>query len=166
MNLKKKRRIAARLLKCGENALWFDPKRLAEIKEAITKADIRSLIKNLAIQKRPSHEQSRGRAREHLLQRRKGRQQGPGSKKGKHTARLPRKRDWINRIRSQRELLKQLNVKGIISHALYHELYQKSKGGFFRSRHHVKLYLEEHGVFKKEHETKTKKSTAEEKKTR
>ncbi|MEK6903736.1 MAG: 50S ribosomal protein L19e [Nanoarchaeota archaeon] len=155
MNIGKKKRLAATVLKCGENRIWFDPKRLAEIKEAITKVDIRGLIKNLAIQKKPYTSHSHTRLRENKLQRKKGRRQGPGSRKGKQSTRISSKRVWINRIRAQRQVLKELNRRGVIPHALYHTLYKKAKGGFFRSRRHIHLYLEEHGVAKTEHETKT-----------
>jgi hypothetical protein len=34
--------------------------------------------------------------------------------------------------------------KNIITKLAYRELYLKSKGGYFRSRRHIKLYLDEH----------------------
>ena len=144
MNLSSRRRIAAQLLKCGENRVWFDDKRLSEIKEAITKADIRGLISDLAIQKKPEVGNSRFRVRKNLVQKRKGRRQGEGTRKGKQTARLPKKRVWMNRIRPQRRLLKELTERELITPGTRKTLYQKAKGGFFRSRRHIKLYLEEH----------------------
>ena len=83
------------------------------------------------------------RARKRLMQRRKGRQSGPGSRKGSRGARLSKKRGWINKIRIQREFLRELKVKKIIDEKLYRDFYLKSKGGFFRSKRHIKLYLEE-----------------------
>ena len=35
MNLKNQRRIAASLLKCGENRVWIDPNRLEDASDAI-----------------------------------------------------------------------------------------------------------------------------------
>ena len=164
MRLTGQRRIAAQLLKCGKNRVWFDGKRLSEVKEAITKSDMRSLIRDLAVQKKPEQGNSRYRARKHLVQKKKGRKQGPGARKGKRTARLPKKRAWINKIRPQREILKALNKKGSISSTTYRTIYKKAKGGFFRSRRHIKLYLEEHKLFK--HEKKAKKPVVQKKKTR
>ena len=46
------RRLAAQILKCGENRIRFDLERLEDIKEAITKTDIRSLINNGVISRR------------------------------------------------------------------------------------------------------------------
>ncbi|MBI2110521.1 50S ribosomal protein L19e, partial [Candidatus Woesearchaeota archaeon] len=149
MILKSQRRIAAQLLKVGSNRIWFDSERLEEIKESITKADIRSLIQDGAIQKKPETGISRGRKRKRLLQKRKGRQQGSGSRKGKRTARLPRKRAWILKIRAQRKLLGRLRQKKVITPKTYSLLYRKAKGGFFRSTRHIHLYAQEH---KLEHE--------------
>ena len=45
MNLTAQKRIAAEILKCGENRVYFDPYLMDEIKMAITREDIRNLIK-------------------------------------------------------------------------------------------------------------------------
>lgn len=149
MNLKTQKRIAAQLLKVGENRVWFDINRSKEIKEAITKADIKSLIRDLAIQKKPKKGVSRFRARIIKKQKRKGRQKGKGSRKGKKTARLPRKKSWMAKIRSQRNFIKTLKSKKIITPSTYGSLYKKASGNFFRSRRHIKLYIEEHNLASK-----------------
>ena len=61
-----------------------------------------------------------------------------------------KKRTWINKIRKQREFIKKLLDKELINKKLYRELYLKSKGNFFRSQRHIKLYLEEKGILKNE----------------
>ncbi|MBW2974224.1 50S ribosomal protein L19e [Candidatus Woesearchaeota archaeon] len=142
MKLNNQKRLAAQLLKCSKKRIKFDNDRLSDIKEAITKADIKDLINDKAIKKVHAKGVSRVRARKRLVQRKKGKQKGRGSIKGAKNARLPRKREWINKIRSQRKLLSELKEKKIIDDALYSELYLKSKGNFFRSRRHIKLYLE------------------------
>jgi len=152
MRLKSQRRLAAQLLKVGENRVWFDKDRLEEVKEAITKIDIKKLIKDLAIQAKPKKSISGFRRRKKYLQKRKGRQQGKGSRKGTLNARQPAKRVWMTKVRLQRSLLKKLRDKKIIDPKNYRNLYRKSKGGFFRSRRHVLLYLEEQGVFKQKKE--------------
>ena len=88
-------------------------------------------------------------SRKTALQKRKGKRKGAGSKKGKKTARLSKKDAWTGRIRIQRRFLKELRDKGIITKNDYHSLYLKSKGGFFRSKRHIKLYIEERGLVKK-----------------
>ena len=143
MKVDNQKRLAAQILKCSKKRIKFDPDRLSDIKEAITKADIKGLMKDKAITKVNARGVSRGRARKRLVQKRKGKQKGEGSKKGSRSARLPKKRRWINKIRAQREVLRALKEKKIVDDKLYRDLYLKSKGGFFRSRRHIKLYLEE-----------------------
>ena len=148
MNLKTQRRIAADLLKTGINRVKFDPEMLTEIKEAITKSDIRSLIKKGAIKAEAYQSQSRFRARKRLEQKRKGRRKGHGSRKGKKTARLPAKRIWIEKIRLQRKFLRLLKNKNLIITKDYRNLMLKAKGGFFRSKRHIKLFIEERSLIK------------------
>ncbi len=142
MKLDIQKRLAAEILGCSKKRIKLDLERLADIKEAITKADIRNLIKENAIKKIPKKGVSRGRARKRAIQKKKGRQKGEGSRKGGKNARLPKKEAWINRVRAQRLFLKALKDKGVIDSKLYRELYLKSKGGFFRSKRHIKIYLE------------------------
>ncbi|MBW2983696.1 50S ribosomal protein L19e [Candidatus Woesearchaeota archaeon] len=149
MELKVQKKLAGAVLKCSKSRIRFDPERLDEIKEAITKVDIKALIIDNAISRKPVNAASRFRARKKIVQKRKGRQKGPGSRKGKRTARLPKKRAWINQVRIQREFLKYLRDKGIIDKRVYRDLYLKCKGGFFRSKRHLKLYIDEHGLIKK-----------------
>jgi large subunit ribosomal protein L19e len=144
--LKLQKRLASDILKCSEKRIVFDKEKLEDIKEAITKLDIRSLISGGAIRVKPVKGVSKVRARKTALQKRKGKRKGAGSTKGKKTARLPKKKAWIGKIRIQRRFLKELRDKGIINRSNYHKLYQKSKGGFFRSKRHIKLYLEEHKI--------------------
>ncbi len=148
MNLTNQRRIAATLLKCGESRVWFDETRLADIKEAITKADIRRLIKEDAIKRSPMQGISGFRSRQIAGQKKKGRQRGQGSRKGTKNARLPSKDMWVARVRVQRSFLKSLRQEKALEPGAYRELYRKSKGGFFRSKRHMKLYMEEHGIGK------------------
>ena len=147
--LKTQKRIAASVLKCSPKKVTFDVTRLSDIKEAITKEDIKTLIKDGLIKRIRSNEQSRVRARVRAVQRSKGRQRNAGSRKGRATARLPRKRKWIGKIRRQRELLSELRENKSLLQKDYRDLYRKSKGGFFRSKRHIELYITEHGLKQK-----------------
>lgn len=149
MKLKIQKRLGGQILKCSKNKIVFDPERLEDIKEAITKADIKTLIIDNAISKRPAKGASRVRARKNAAQKRKGKKKGFGSRKGRKKARLPKKEAWMNRIRAQRGLLSELKKKDKISTEIYRDLYGKSKGGFFRSLRHIKLYIKEHDLIKK-----------------
>ncbi len=143
------KRLSAQILKCGVNRIRLDPDRLEDIKEAITKSDIRHLINNNIITKKRLLNTSKYWARKHHEQKNKGKQKGAGSRKGKKTARLEPKRSWINKIRLQRSYIKSLRDSKTINSSEYHELYMKSKGGFFRSLRHLKLYTQERGLIKK-----------------
>lgn len=150
MELKIQKRLASQIMKCSPKRVVFDNSKLEEIKEAITKADIKTLVANNVIWEKPVKNTSRGRARKIREQKRKGRRKGEGRKKGKSTARSPKKDIWKTKMRNQRELLKGLRNKKLISKKDYQKLYKKAKGGFFRSKRHIKMYIEEHDLFQKE----------------
>ena len=149
MKLDKKKQLAAKALKIGKRRITFHEDRLGEIKEAITKVDVRSLVNKGLIKRKPVTGVSKARARKRREQRRKGRQKGHGSRKGKRTARLPKKRAWIGKIRIQRSFLKSLRGKKLVDVNTYRTLYKKCSGGFFRSKRHIKLYIDEHELIKK-----------------
>ena len=43
-DLRNQRRMAAEILKCGENRVWMNPDKLDEIEDCITRADIRTAV--------------------------------------------------------------------------------------------------------------------------
>ena len=149
MKLDVQKRIAASMLKCSPKRVVLDTSRLSDIKEAITKVDINSLIKEGVITVKPIKGISRVNARKRAIQRSKGRQKGFGKRKGKKGARLPKKLVWMNKIRTQRGFIKELKDKDLITTKNYRALYQKVKGGYFRSKRHVKLYLDEKKLVQK-----------------
>ena len=146
--MKLQKRLAARLMKVSPKKIKLDPERLEDIKESITKLDIRGLISTKAITKSKKPGQSRGRARKKSEQRVKGRQKGHGSRKGTQKTRVGKKQTWIFKIRKQRELLRELKKGEKITPEVYRTLYNKCSGGFFRSVRHIKLYLNEKGMWK------------------
>ena len=148
MKLKNQKRIASQILKASPKRVKLDPKKFTEIKEAITKSDVKGLIRNDIITLNPKKGVSRVRARKIIVQKRKGRRSGQGSRKGKKTARLSSKRLWINKIRIQREFLKDLANSKLLTTRNYRELYLKIKGGYFRSKAHLKLYINENNLIK------------------
>lgn len=149
MRLKLQKRLAGQVLKTSKKNVRIDPTSAADVKEAITKADIRGLISKGAIIAKPIKSISKGRTRKAKRQKAKGRRRGLGSRKGKFNARLRGKTTWMNKIRTQRELLKELKTKEIITNKSFRDLYVKAKGGFFRSKRHIKLYIDEHKLANK-----------------
>ena len=147
--MKLQKRLSAQILRCGLGRVRFDPTKLGEIKEAITKFDIVRLINKGTIYKEQAQGVSRVRAKKRAAQRRKGRQAGYGSRKGKASARLKPKDKWINNVRAQRQLVKKLKENELISTADFRTLYSKIKGGYFRSTKHIKIHIQEQDMVKK-----------------
>ena len=83
MKLDTQKRIAAKVLKISKKRVKLDPLRAEDLKEAITKTDIRGLIGDNAIKKKQKKGVSRARANKILKQKSKGQQKGAGSTKGK-----------------------------------------------------------------------------------
>lgn len=147
MKLNNQRSLSAKVLKIGKKRVWFDRNKTDEIQEAITRADIRTLARRHIIQSRPQLGSSRVRARKRIAQKKKGRQQGEGSRKGSPGARLRKKHAWMSLVRSQRGFVKELREKTLIDVPTYRNLYRKIKGGYFRNKRHIKLYLSEQKLF-------------------
>ncbi len=150
MDVKFQRRLAAEILKCGEERVWMDPNALEEIKEAVTRDDVRMLIKRGLIRKKQIKGTSRVRANYLKAQREKGRRRGPGSRKGKKYARYPRKRRWIKTIRPIRATLRDLRDSGMIDRHTYRRYYRLANGGTFKSRNHLLSHMKAEGVIKEE----------------
>jgi large subunit ribosomal protein L19e len=146
MNLSSQRRLASAVLDCGINRVWIDPERIDEVSMAITREEIRKLIKNKAIKASPKNSTSRGRARILAAKKKKGRRGGQGSKKGKKYAIVPRKTRWMNRIRAQRKKLVDFRENRIISVSTYRILYRKAKGGEFRSNAELERYINDNNL--------------------
>ncbi len=143
MNLSTQRRIAASLLKAGKGRVWFDSEELGNIDEAVTRADIRGLINDGVIQAKQKKGTSRVRANFRKAQRLKGRRSGHGTRKGAKGARLPKKRRWISTIRPIRKTLVELRESKKIDSPTYRKLYSMSKGGIFKSKAHLTMYIRE-----------------------
>ncbi len=167
MNLRTKKRLAAQVLGVSPKRVMFNPERLDEIKEALTRADIKSLIKDGAIIKKQKRSASGYHAKQVRKQKSKGKRKGHGSRKGTRNARLKRKEAWENKVRLQRKYLKTLREKGLLDSKTFRTIYLKIKSGFFRSKAHLKLYLQDLEVLpKKEQKEQEKKvSKKKEKKT-
>ncbi len=148
MKLDKKRRLAADILGVGVNRVWIDPARTVDVSSAITREDIKGLIKQGAISAKPEIGISRGRLRARALKRKVGRRGGPGTRKGASGARAPRKANWIKTVRPLRAKLKQMRKDGVIAEGDYRRLYLMIKGGSFRSKAHLEAHLKEKGVLK------------------
>lgn len=148
--MKLQKRLASEVIGCSQNKIVFNEDAMDEIKEAITKHDIKIQIGKKNIKKKAEKGVSRARANATLRQKKKGLQKGEGSRKGRANARTNRKETWQNRVRKQRSFIKRLYENERIDNQTYRDLYNKIKGNFFRSVRHMKIYLEERGLMKNE----------------
>lgn len=136
MNLQRK--IAAKILKCGENRIWIDPEN-EKVKQAITRKDVRRFVKEGIIKKLPIKK---------IAKNFEKRQQRMGSRKGAKKARMGKKTEWLKIIRPQRRLLKELKLNKKIDIRTYRETYKLVKGNVFRSKAHLSLYLKDKKLLK------------------
>jgi len=150
MDLGNQKRMAAALLKCGENRVWLDPDHEDEIGDCITRADVRTAIASGIIKARPKTGISKARTRHTAEQKAKGRRKGPGSRKGTSNARMPDKRKWIATIRPIRDELKQLRADGRITPSVYRVYYRKAKGGMYKNRRNLRSHMISAGHLKEE----------------
>ena len=149
-DLRNQRRMAASIIKCGANRVWMDQDRIDEIAKAVTKDDIRVLVKGKAIKSKQQKGISHGRKKHIAEQKRKGRRRNHGSRKGAKYARFPKKRRWIQTIRPIRSYLKSLRDNQKINKNIYRIYYLKAKGGVFRNKKHLKTHLISDGIIKEE----------------
>ena len=135
--------MAAQILKCGENRVFIDPYLIEEVKLAITRNDIRNLIKEGIIQKKYKKGISKYRKNLNHERKKKGRGRGLGKRKGPKGARTPKKKAWMKRIRPQRRLLKKLRDRKQITTTNYRKLYKNAKGGMFASVAQLNRHIKE-----------------------
>jgi large subunit ribosomal protein L19e len=135
VSVKIQRRLAAELFKIGVNRVWIEPDKLDRVSSAITREEVRKLMHEGTIKKKPEKGISRGRVK---LRRRR---RGFGSRKGTGEA---RKRKWIIGIRKIRSRLMELRDKKLLTPPVFRKLFLMAKGGSFRSISHLNEYIETH----------------------
>ncbi len=132
MNLKSKKNLASKALKVGIERVKFEKDSLAEIKEAITKEDMRALKEEGAISIIPV------KGRKTNVKRRNPR--GTGKIKKKVNV---RKRNYVIMTRKLRSYVKGLKSKGVISKEEVKEIRKKIRNKAFKSQSNLKSYIGE-----------------------
>ena len=150
MRFDHQRRLASEILGCGINRVRIttDPAEQENIFDAITREQVRELIRRNVITKREEKGVSRARARIRAAQKQKGRRRGHGTRRGTANARAPRKTQWIGTIRRLRAYLRELKAQGRIDVHTYRRFYRQTKGGMFKSKAHLTQQLQMAGVLK------------------
>jgi len=147
--LSNQRRLAAQILKIGQNRVWIDPERMDDVEAAITREEVRKLIHEKVITALPEKGVSRVRAKTIQEKKRKGRRKGPGSKTGAGHAKISKKEAWMSRIRSLRKRLLELKATRVITEATYRKLYRVAGSGRFESVADLERYLKAHDLWRK-----------------
>jgi large subunit ribosomal protein L19e len=136
--LQAQKRMAAKVMDIGKNKVWFDPERLSDIKEAITKQDIADLIKDGAISKSPVDGIKRRAGKRHLTRKRRGRRRRSGSIKKRIKV-----DNYPSRIRKLRFYLKNLKKAKKVTTEQYRKMYNLLKSGVIKNNQQMIEYAKQ-----------------------
>ncbi len=148
-NLKSQRRLAAKILKVGQNRVWIDPEKTDDAEVAMTRDEIKKLIHEGIIKPLPEKGISHARARIIHEKKKKRRRYGPGSRTGSGHAKISKKEAWMSRIRALRKRLRELKANKVISEDNYRKLYRMASSGKFASVADLERYLKAHELWRK-----------------
>jgi large subunit ribosomal protein L19e len=130
MNLSKKKALAIKTLDVGKERVLFVKSRLEEIKEAITKQDIRDLVERGAI----------------IIKQRKGRKKVVKVKRKKTPGKIrkkinTRKKDYVILTRKLRAYVSDLKKYDKISNEDFLDIRKKIRNKIFKSKANLKDYI-------------------------
>ncbi len=133
------KRLAASVLKVGENRVRIKPDELNRAMDALTREDVRGLIEEGVVYALP-----------YVGHRTKPRREkkGRGRRKGTKYSRKGAKEGWMERVRSQRKYLTELLSSGDLTPKFKREIYLKIKGGVFKGKNALRIYLVDNGMLK------------------
>ncbi len=132
MNLRNKKSLAVRTLKVGRERIIFLMSRLSDIKEAITKQDIRDLKKDGAI----------------LVKEVKGRKKNLKGSTKRSTGNIrkkvnKRKQEYVIMTRKLRRYTAEMKKQGLINLEETKQIRNKIRNRMFKSAAHLKTYIKE-----------------------
>ncbi len=130
MNLEKKKTLAAKTFNVGRERIVLNQTRLADIKEAITKQDIRDLFADKAI----FIKEIKGRK---TIEKRTTRRRGGSIRKKKKNGKLT----YMIITRKLRKSLAELKRKSLITRENYQKLRKEIRARDFKDKNHFKERL-------------------------
>ena len=130
MNLRSKKQLAANTFGVGKSRIMFVNERIEEIKEAITKQDMRNLLQDGAI----------------IIKEVKGRSKNLPKKKKRGFSKIrknvnTRKKDYVILTRKLRKLIADRKQKGEINKEEEKKLRNRIRNKMFKSKAHLKEYM-------------------------
>lgn len=130
MKLEKKKELAARTLNVGKGRITFVSSRNNEIKEAITKQDIRDLVADKAI----------------VVKEVKGRKKVVGRKNKRRDGKIKkkvnvRKKQYMTMTRKLRGYIKKLKEQGKLAREEFIDIRKKIRNKSFKSLANLKEYI-------------------------
>ena len=138
VNLKAKKRLAARVTGVGVHRIRFDTDHLTDIADAITRENIRSLITANTITIKSFTGTSKGRAQTKKAQKNK-RGTTQGSKRGSKGARVGKKTVYVAKVRALRRLLKIAKDRKDLTNPEFWALYKELAATQLETKHILEL---------------------------
>ncbi|MCD4740394.1 50S ribosomal protein L19e [archaeon] len=136
MKLDQLKALASRTKKVGKNRIEITDEEAAA--EAITREDVRELLKNKQIKIKKKQGVSTARAKIKKIKQQKGQRRGPGKRKGTRKTRTKKKETWMKKVRAQRKKLKE---EQLASPEDYRKTYRMVKAGYFKDVKHLTAYI-------------------------
>lgn len=139
------KRLASDLLGVGESKIRIKPEEIGRAESALTREDVRGLIKDkvIYVKRKPGFK---------VLNKRKKKLEG--SRRGKMTSRTPRKSKWMETVRAQRKYLNELISAGNVRKKDKRKIYLRIKAGSFRGKKALLLYLKDNHLYVEKGEMK------------
>lgn len=145
MSVKLTRRIASEMLDRGESKVRIKPDAVADAKKAITREDVRALIKNGSIYAIKEKHNMSAYSKVLREKRHKGRRRGHGRRKGSADARGGII-EYKKKIRGQRRVLRALKDEKIIDNVKFKQYYALVKGGNFATKASLVSHIKNEGI--------------------
>ena len=144
MSIKFTKRAAAQILKRGESAIRIKTGSVTDASNALTKEDVRKLISSGAVYALKEKKNLSLNSKKLKKLRSEGRRRGTGRRKGTRKARMGRR--WEKKVRSQRNLLKEVKKLGLIENKDYNSYYRHIKGNMYATKATLILHMKEAGI--------------------
>ncbi len=144
MTLQFTKRVASQLLGRGISAIRIKPTAIEEAKKAITRDDVRKLIKDGNVFAIKAKHNISMNSKILKKKREEGRRRGIGRRRG--TAKARQGISWEKKIRSQRLLLQELKAMGKIDSKQFKRFYMLSKGNAFPNKASMLLHMKDQGI--------------------